>query len=161
LKKNNLKHSDYARKAIDDLFDPALLKRSEVKQFNYCSSIIAINNGNGSFSVEPLPPAAQLSSVNAICATDINGDGKIDLLLGGNLFGFPPQFGRLDASYGQLFLNDGKGHLTFVDPVDAGLYSRGETKDIAEIKTRNGRYFLFTQNDSYPNLYQLKKQVGK
>jgi hypothetical protein len=160
LKKNNLKHSDYAKKSIDELFDPALLKRSQVKQFNYCSSIIAMNNGNGSFSIQPLPTEAQLSSVNAICATDINGDGKTDLLLGGNMFGFPPQFGRLDASYGQLFLNNGKG-FSFVDPLKAGLHSRGETKDIAQIKTRNGRYFLFTHNNDYPDLYYVKKGAVK
>jgi hypothetical protein len=57
----------------------------------------------------------QLSSVNAIACTDINGDGFPDLILGGNEFGFLPQFGRLDASFGDILLGDGKGNFTCLD----------------------------------------------
>ena len=51
-----------------------------------------------------LPDYVQFSSVNAILCTDINHDGKIDLILGGNKFEFLPQFGRLDASYGHVLI---------------------------------------------------------
>ena len=44
----------------------------------------------------------QLSSVNAMYTTDVNGDGYADLIAGGNESWFPPQFGRLDASYGDI-----------------------------------------------------------
>ncbi|MEI9806409.1 MAG: hypothetical protein WDO16_00280 [Bacteroidota bacterium] len=36
----------------------------------------------------------QLSSVNAIQVVDINLDSRPDLVAGGNMFVFPPQFGR-------------------------------------------------------------------
>ncbi len=35
-----------------------------------------------------------------------------DLILGGNEFGFLPQFGRLDGSFGDVLMNDGKGNFT-------------------------------------------------
>ena len=54
----------------------------------------------------------QLSSVNSLQLTDVNGDGYTDIIAGGNEFGFLPQFGRLDASFGNVLLNDGKGHFT-------------------------------------------------
>ena len=31
--------------------------------------------------------------------------------MGGNKLGFQPQFGRLDASYGDVFFNKGKGNF--------------------------------------------------
>ncbi|RYZ56859.1 MAG: hypothetical protein EOO14_11760, partial [Chitinophagaceae bacterium] len=96
------------------------------------------------------------SSVNAICTTDINGDGKTDLLLGGNLFGFPPQFGQLDASYGHLLLNAGDGAFTYVDNASSGIRLKGEIKEIKEIQQGNAGSFLFTQNDSIPVLYRIK-----
>ena len=156
LKKQNLKHSDYAKKSIQDLFGEEILKGAQVKLFNYCSSVVAINNGNGSFTVKELPVYVQLSSVNAICASDVNGDGKPDLLLGGNMFNFPPQFGRLDASYGHVLIGNGKGGFRYVESKVSGINVRGETKDVKEIKSKKERSFLFVQNDSVPVLYQLK-----
>ena len=52
LKKQNLKHSDYAKKTIQELFGKEVIEKSEVKKFNYCSSVIAINDGKGSFTIQ-------------------------------------------------------------------------------------------------------------
>ncbi|MDB5208498.1 MAG: hypothetical protein JWR72_3573 [Flavisolibacter sp.] len=157
LKKDNLKNSDYATKSIQQLFKPEVLAKAQKLPFNYCTSIIAVNNGGGKFTVKPLPMMAQLSSVNAICTTDINGDGKTDLLFGGNMFAFPPQFGRLDASYGHVLINNGKGEFTTMENKTSGLMIKGETRDIKEVITKNGKNFLIAQNDSVPVFYHLKK----
>ena len=158
LKKQNLKHSDYATKSIQDLFSKELIEKSVQKTFNYCQSIIAINNGNGKFTIQALPLMVQLSSVNAITATDLNNDNKIDLIMGGNLFEFPPQFGRLDGSYGHVLMNDGKGNFSWIESKKSGLSLRGSIKDIKEIKTATGkRNILVLQNSQQPVLYQVRK----
>ena len=156
LKKDNLKHSDYAKKSIQDLFQKQVLERSAQLPFNYCSSVVALNGGKGSFTVQPLPLMVQLSSVNAIRPTDVNGDGNTDLVLGGNLYGFPPQFGRLDASYGHLLLGDGKGGFTWVENRLSGLSLRGEIRAIEELKNKTGRYLMVAQNDKAPVLYRVQ-----
>ena len=157
LKKNNLKHTDFTRKAIQDLFSKEQIANSDVKEFNYGSSVIAINDGTGKFTIQPLPQVVQLSSVNAISATDINSDNKPDLIMGGNLFGFPPQFGRLDASFGHVLLNNGTGLFVPVQAKQSGINLSGEIKDIREIAGKDKRYMLFVQNNSYPALYQISK----
>jgi enediyne biosynthesis protein E4 len=159
LKKENLKHSDYAKRTIQELFAEQTIKTATVHPFNYCSSAVAINNGKGGFEVKPLPVYVQLSSVNAICVSDVNKDGKLDLLLGGNMFSFPPQFGRLDASYGHVLLGDGKGNFNYLENKNTGLMIKGEIKDIKQINTRYGENYLITQNDSIPVLYQLSKKI--
>ncbi|MES2893481.1 MAG: VCBS repeat-containing protein [Bacteroidota bacterium] len=155
LKKQNLKPGDYAKKTIQDLFSPDLIAKSLVKEFVYSSSIVAINDGKGHFTIQKLPTMVQLSSVNAITTTDLNGDSKPDLILGGNLFGFTPQFGRLDASCGDVLLNNGKGEFARVNPKKSGISLRGEIKDIKEIAGKNVRYILVVQNDLSPSLYQV------
>jgi hypothetical protein len=45
--------------------------------------------------------------VNAICPLDINNDGYIDLVLGGNQYEFKPQFTRLDSNFGSVLLGKG------------------------------------------------------
>lgn len=159
LKKQNLKPDDYAKKTVQGLFSNDLLGKSLVKEFNYCSSVVAINDGNGHFTIRKLPTMVQLSSVNAITVTDLNGDTQPDLIIGGNLFGFTPQFGRLDASYGEVLINTGRGEFARIDPKQSGICLRGQVKDIKEIVGKNVRYLLVVQNDLHPALFKVNGKL--
>ena len=163
LKKKNLKHGEYAKKSIRDLLPASTLDSASVRKFNYCHSIIAFNQGNGHFTIQPLPAMTQLSSINAIQCLDLNGDGFPDLVLGGNEFGFLPQFGRLDASKGHVLLGNGKGAFTWIPSTRSGLELAGQIRDIQPIpgKDRNHPSLLFLQNDEYPALYQQNQNPRK
>ncbi len=156
LKKQNLKHESFATKSIQDLFPANLIQSSIVNVFNYQGSIIAWNDGNMHFTVEKLPAPVQFSSANAILCTDIDNDGKTDIVIGGNEFGFPPQFGRLDASYGVVLLNEGQKKFKVLDYARSGLELTGQVRDIKEIRTKNNRNLLFLRNSEYPVLYEIK-----
>jgi hypothetical protein len=156
LKKQNLKHADYANKAIQDLFSPELLNKSVVRKVNWVSSCIAINDGKGHFTLRKLPPSAQFSSINAIRFMDVNNDGFGDIICAGNFFELLPQFCRLDASYGNILVNDGKGNFTALPSARSGIEVRGETRDIVPVKIKNSTCLLFLENNDYPVLYKLK-----
>ncbi|MBC7947449.1 MAG: VCBS repeat-containing protein [Chitinophagaceae bacterium] len=157
LKKANLKHSDYASKSIHELFDSEILKNSDQLYFNYCSSVVAINNGNGRFSVQKLPMMVQLSSLNAIALTEVNADGKVDIIGGGNMFSFPPQFGRLDASCGHVLLNKGDGSFDWIESMRSGMNVKGSIRDIKKIEQKGQKYILAAQNNDKPVMFRLKK----
>jgi len=157
IKKQNLRNEEFAKKSIRELFPSDLLSKSLVKEFNFCSSIIAVNQGNGKFLIQKMPQMTQLSSVNAIKCLDVNGDGYEDIIAGGNEFGFLPQFGRLDASLGHVLLNNGKGQFTELRTTQSGLELRGQIRDIAELKGKDNLFLLFLQNNEYPVLYEIGK----
>jgi enediyne biosynthesis protein E4 len=161
LKKENLKHSDYANKTIQDLFSKEMITNSVVKQFNYTPSCIAINEGKGQFKIKELPVMSQLSCINAVQPIDVNGDGNIDLVTGGNQFGFLPQFEKLDGSFGDVLINDGKGNFSWKDSNYTGLNLRGEVRDIKMVKNAKGVYILILQNNEFPFLYKLNNTVKK
>ena len=152
LKKMNLKHGDYANKTIQDLFAEKL-KTTSAKKVNYSSSIIAINNGKGNFTIRELPLLAQLSSIENINIVDVNNDGYKDLITTGNYFDLLPQFCRIDASYGNVFINDSKGNFITLPANRNGLFLNGETKDAKIIKVKNKNCILFLQNQNKPQLY--------
>jgi len=156
LKKKNLKHRDYAEKSFQELFSAVIVNSCKVKTFNYGSSIIAYNLGNGKFSIQKLPVPVQLSSVNAILCTDINQDNFPDILLGGNEFGFLPQFDRLDAGRGALLLNNGKGGWEYLPSDQSGLNIHGQIRDIKEINTGANRQWIFMRNDDVPVLIGME-----
>ena len=163
LKKKNLQYKDYGTRSINELFSPEEFKNTIVKDFTYPSSCIAFNNGNGDFTIKRLPASVQFSSVNAVLCTDINNDGYTDLVIGGNEFGFLPQFSRLDANFGSILLNNGRGNFTEMPATNTGLELRGQVRDIVAIPGRDATssLFLFLQNDEYPALFRIKKTKGK
>lgn len=159
LRKKNLKYADFADKSIHALFGDAQMKKAASFSFTYPSSCIAWNEGGGKFTIQKLPLPVQLSCVNALVISDVNNDGKKDLLLGGNEFNFLPQFSQLDASYGHVLIN--KGQRVFEVVEKSGIDIRGEVKDIVEISLKGKRQFLFLQNNNYPVLYQLRQNSNK
>ncbi len=160
IKKNNLRHAEYAKKTMQELFPASALNKSIVKEFNYASSCIAINNGDGQFTIQKLPPMVQLSCVNVIQPIDLNGDQYTDLVLGGNQFGLLPQFERLDASLGDVLINNGKGQFVWQEAAKTGLKIRGEVRDIAVIKNQGKQCLLFLQNNEWPVLFEINKGIG-
>lgn len=158
LKKQNLKYEEFARKSIQELFDPSLIASCAVRQFNYPSSCIAWNEGSGKFSMEKLPLAVQLSSVNAIVCADINHDGKPDIVAAGNKYDLLPQFGRLDASFGHVLLNRGNRRFELVKPSSSGLLVNGQVRDIALIRNRGKQTIGFILNNQRPVTYRTPAQ---
>jgi enediyne biosynthesis protein E4 len=156
LKKIALRHTDYATKSIQDLFPPERLKNAVVLTGNYFSSAVALNDGNGQFRLIALPKEVQFSSVNAIAVTDLNADGRNDLLLAGNDAGFLPQFSKLDASFGHTLINRGNGEFQWVDNGDSGFFVRGEVRGLKTLTFKGKRGLLATLNDGKPRLFMRK-----
>lgn len=157
LKKLNLKHRDYAKKTVQELFGNEI-KNAKVKQVNYAASCIAYNDGKGTFSIKTLPGTVQLSSVNAFATIDVNHDNYPDLVAAGNFFDLLPQFCRLDASYGHVLLNDHKGNYVEMTAAQSGLNVNGQTKDIITVKYKKDNCILFLENNDFPVLYKLKSK---
>ncbi|MEL6864748.1 MAG: VCBS repeat-containing protein [Bacteroidota bacterium] len=155
LKKQNLKHSDYAEKAIQDLFDPELVKKAAVKKVNYFQTCIALNQGNGKFTIQALPMPVQWSCVNDILITDVNKDQQLDLIMGGNNYQFLPQFSRSDASFGHVLLNRGQADFEYIDNQNSGLFLDGELRQLHLIKMENQAYVLALMNNREPKLFGI------
>jgi hypothetical protein len=147
LKAKVSSHEAYAEASISDLFTDRQLETAETKQVHTFSTVYIENEGEGSFSVHPLPFKAQLSPTYGIFPTDANGDGYLDVLLGGNLHGVPPNIGRLDASYGPVLRGDGNGDFTAVPTRESGFQLTGEVRDMETIETARSRLLLVVKND--------------
>ncbi len=156
LKKDVLKHHDYAKKTIQELFPKDKIKSAKIKQIDYFKSVIAVNDGKGNFALKEMPLVTQLSSVCAIYSGDINGDGKPDIITGGNNFNFLPQYGRIDGSYGEVLLNKGNMDFEALRFPSSGLFVKGMMRDMQQIKIKNINYLMIAVNNEKPRLYKLK-----
>ncbi|HEK21713.1 MULTISPECIES: VCBS repeat-containing protein [unclassified Mucilaginibacter] len=156
LKKKYLKYADYAGKTFNEVFTDDMLQGAEVHEINYFTSSVFMNNGNGKFTAQVLPYYAQLSSVNTILCDDIDGSGIPSIMLGGNFYGFKPEVGRLDASYGQLYKYTKNG-FEYYPPVKSGIRLNGQVRSSLLIRNAKGRkYYLFGFNDDKLRAYTLR-----
>lgn len=158
LKKQNLKASDYAKRTMQELFPKEIIEKTIVKQCNTMQSVIAINNGAGKFTIKILPTRVQLSCICGITCSDINNDGHLDLIMGGNNFEFRPQYSRLDASYGNVLLGDGKMNFNWIDNNSSGFFIRDEIKHLKQFKDASGAtYVIAAINNSQPKIFKLNE----
>ena len=156
LRPRYVNYKDYARQSVTDIFSPNELADAVVKRSYTFATSLARNNGDGSFTLVPLPREAQLAPVYGMLADDFDHDGKLDLLLAGNFDGVKPEIGQLSASYG-LFLRGGEnGKFTPLPASKSGFLVPGQARDIQRIRTRGGTRYVVTRNNDRPLTFRLQ-----
>ncbi len=87
---------------------------------------IYLNNGKGLLTKMENPFDSLYINSSCVCAYDFNGDGFVDLFIGGRTV--PWDYGKIPRSY--LLLNDKKGHFIDVtDKISKGLSDIGMVTD--------------------------------
>ncbi|MEO5890302.1 MAG: VCBS repeat-containing protein, partial [Ferruginibacter sp.] len=147
LKKKYLKYEQYKEQTIEDIFTGDQLSKAVKLDAYTMQSSVLINNKNGTFTTKSLPVEAQLSSMYGIVVEDVDKDGNMDILMGGNFYQSKPEVGIYDASYGTLLKGDGKGGFTAVAAQQSGISIKGAVRDIVSIKVGKKKMILVAENN--------------
>ena len=156
LKKKYLKYDSYKEQTIEDIFTKEQLAKAIKLEAKEMRSSVIMNNKNGTFTLKPLPVEAQFSTVSGISVSDYDGDGKADILLGGNFYQSKPEVGIYDASYGLLLKGDGKGNFKAISANQSGFFIKGAVRDILTIKTKKKNLIIVVRNNDQPKIFQQK-----
>jgi hypothetical protein len=150
-------YASFGGSQIEDILPTSELSKAKVLEARDFASAVALNDGNGTFSLESLPAEAQFAPVNAFVADDFDHDGHVDLLLAGNFYGVPPIFGRYDASYGLFLRGAGNGRFISVDAEATNLDIRGQVRHMALLRGPHGaKLIAIARNDERLELLQVK-----
>jgi len=142
-------YAAFGASRIEDIFSASELKQATVLEAHLFASSVALNSGHGTFDLQPLPVEAQFAPVYASVAQDFDGDGRIDLLLAGNMYGVPPVLGRYDASYGVLLRGTGDGRFAAVDMEKSRLAIDGQVRHMELLRRAGGgRLIVVARNDA-------------
>jgi enediyne biosynthesis protein E4 len=152
------RYSDFGEKTVRDIFEKNALDRSIIKSAVLFESCIFLNKGDGTFTINKLPTAAQFSPVRDILVQDFNLDGKTDLILVGNNYDVRPSFGRYDASYGWCLRGDINHGFHALMPVESGLQVKGDARRILPVKVSGKPYVVAAVNDGELQVFRLLKQ---
>ena len=141
---------------MDQMFSEDIISRSIVYSMNEVRSGVFLNKGS-TFEFIPFPVEAQETYQFASKAIDLNADGFLDLILGGNCFGIKPEYGMCASSYGTVLLNNKNGTFTNVPNDVSSLFEMGEIRDIETIKIGQEQYVVFGKNNTDASFYKLLK----
>jgi hypothetical protein len=159
IKNRFLTYEKFGRTTFDKLFTGEELKTAKKYTANYMLSSFIRNNGNGQFSLEPLPAVAQYSALGAMVAADFDKDGNLDVCINTNDYGTDPSNGRYDALNGLILKGDGKGKFRPLTIMQSGIYIPGNGKGLAPLKSSNGKYLLVAgQNRGRLKVFELKEE---
>ncbi len=153
-------YKSFAAATMDQLFTKEQLQGALILKANNLKSSYLRNDGNGKFTLSPLPAQAQFSVLNGMVVDDFDGDGNLDIVINGNDYGTEVSVGRYDALNGLMLKGNGDGTFTPQSILQSGIFIPGDGKALAKLKSSNGRYLLAaTQNRGAIKVYELKKTI--
>jgi hypothetical protein len=151
-------YAAFGASTIDSILPADELSKAKVLEARDFANSIALNNGDGTFTLQPMPTEAQFAPIYASVSGDFDADGHTDLLLAGNFFGVPPVFGRYDASYGALLHGFGNGKFVSVDMQRTGLHIEGQVRHMAMVRSPKGATRIaVARNNETLELLEVRK----
>lgn len=153
-------YKQYAEAPMDSVITSEMRKDAIRLKANMMQSCYIKNNGNGKFSMIPLPIEAQTSQLNGMVVDDFDGDGNLDIAISGNDYGTETMSGRYDAFNGLLLRGDGKGVFKPLTIQQSGLYIPGDGKALVRLMGAKNNYLLAASQNRGPlKIFELKIPV--
>ena len=161
LKKKYPDYSPFSESSFQDIFAEDQLRGAIKKEAVLFASVYLENIGDGKFKVHPLPMEAQFSPIKSVVVEDLDEDGHLDMVVGGNSYESQPSIGRYDASFGLWLKGNPKGNFTPVMPSQSGLFIKGQVRDMECLRTASGKEILIIgkNNDSLQIIKIRKPKV--
>lgn len=151
LKKRYLDFKSFSNVKMSELFTAEERQGSGSIYVNRLETSYFVRSENGKFEAKELPIQTQFSPVFASEAVDVNGDGNLDMVLGGNTRYGKLYFGKYDASQCVVLLGNGKGQFTNANKSQSGINVTGNTRKIIK---GNGLLLIYL-DESTVNIYSL------
>lgn len=153
LKKEFLRYRDFAGKSVQELLSYLNAKEAKYLEAHMFESIVLVNQDGLDFRIQNLPAEAQFAPLEAIEVVDVNQDGHLDLVLGGNKTGASPYYGAYQGSWGQILVGDSFGNFR-ADPQNR-LKIRGDVRGIKKISVKDLTWLIYAKNSDSLEVIQI------
>ena len=146
IKEKFKNYNSFASASLEEIYSDQMLEESLKYEISSFASVY-LENKDGKFIAKNLPYQAQLSNINAMVVKDIDNDGNLDIVLGGNMYNAEVETPRNDASYGLWLKGDGNNGFSAQLPRETGLVIRGDVRNIKAIRVGDESHLLVAKND--------------
>jgi hypothetical protein len=156
LQKKFGRYAAYADAQLKDMFSEEQLQKASEVKIRTLKSVCLLSDTKGHFNISSLPEYAQMSMSAGIVSKDVDGDGKLDLIIAGNCYPMRAQMGPLDAGIGLVLKGDGKGNFQPVPYETTGLFIGGDVRSVMPLQTRKGEVLVASKNGAPVQVIKIK-----
>jgi len=155
LKKEFVRYNDFAGKTVDEIFAKFQIKEVPYLKSYQFESLVLYNQKGKKFNAQALPIEAQFSPIADIAIEDIDQDGYLDLILGGNTTAVASYFGSYQGNWGLILKGDATG--SFKTFKESPLKINGDVKKIKAVSVGTKKWFVFAKNNSSLEVFTTSK----
>lgn len=151
LRKKFTSYREFAGRTVEEILSKEMLNKASVLSVTRLESGF-LRNDNGKYVFIPFGPALQTAPIMAQVKYDFAGNGREEVLLGGNYFGVQPYHGRFGSFNGALI----KRPSSISSGKDIGLnFFNQSVRAMNIIEIGKSPYLLVTINNGPAQLYQI------
>ncbi|MEQ9438743.1 MAG: VCBS repeat-containing protein [Cyclobacteriaceae bacterium] len=156
-------YQSYAQTSFSELLTAEELEGAYILKSEWMSSSYLQNQGDGSFTIQPLPNEVQFAPVQGILVKDINSDGIPDALMVGNSYAPETQNGWYDASIGTVLLGNRNGSFHSASLQESGFHVDTDAKALVELLDISDEptWVISSNNDSLIAYQAIVKEKQK
>ncbi len=155
LKKDFVRYIDFAGKTVDEIFTKFQIKAAPYLKSHKFESLVLYNQKGKNFTAKALPIEAQFSPIEDIAIEDIDQDGYLDLVLGGNTTAVASYFGSYQGNWGLILKGDATG--SFKTFKESSLKIKGDVKQIKRVSVGTNKWLIFAKNNSSLEVFNISK----
>lgn len=155
LKKDFVHYRDFAGKPVGEVFRRINTNEAKYFETRQFESMVFFSQGGKGFRLEALPAEAQFAPVMAIEVLDVNRDGCLDLILGGNNTATAPYFGSYQGSWGLILMGNAQGEFKVTQ--EYRLKIKGDVRAINKIAVGSQIWLVFAKNDRELEVVEIDK----
>ncbi len=151
LKKKFNAYKDFAGQPMEDIFESSSLSKAEILEVHSTATgYLKLENKEWKFHA--LDDYFQLSPITNFVHLDLTGNGKKELLFGGNYFGLKPFHGRLGSFSGGALTQNGR----ILDDNKTGLnFFNKAVVNFATLNFKDHQFLIVVYNDKPIEIYKL------
>ena len=146
-------YRDFAEAGVDKILGGKKEEALHLKVYNFAS--LLLERTEEGYKQHKMPVEAQISTLRSIVFEDINGDGKAEMIAGGNMFPAEPETTRADASIGLVLEHQGGMDFRSMHVHESGLFIPYDVRKLLKLKgPGNSSRFLIVSNNDELRLYK-------
>jgi hypothetical protein len=151
VKKKFHSYENFAGKSVEEVFDPALLKKATLYEVHNLKSG-CLKNNKGKFTFVAFSNDLQVAPITTFVKSNFDSDKNEEVFAAGNYFGVSPYHSRFDGFSGALIKSEKS--ITLGNKIGIDLAQKA-VRHLDIITCNSKKYMMVTINNKKVEVYEI------